>query len=60
MAAYIWLQPLLHIVTASFTYGLQISIATDGGKWWAVFHIIISVSLLGDLIGTVDELRGTP
>ena len=34
------------------------SIATDGGKWWAIFHIIISVSLLGDLIETVEELRG--
>ena len=33
------------------------SIATDGGKWWAIFHIVVSVSLLGDLIGTVEELR---
>lgn len=48
-----------HCLVTATTVGYgDISIATDGGKWWAVFHIIISVSLLGDLIETVDELRG--
>ena len=48
-----------HCLVTATTVGYgDMSIATDGGKWWAILHIIISVSLLGDLISTVEELRG--
>ena len=48
-----------HCLVTATTVGYgDMSIATDGGKWWATLHIIISVSLLGDLISTVEELRG--
>lgn len=47
-----------HCLVTATTVGYgDISITTDSGKLWATFHIIISVSLLGDLIATLDELR---
>jgi len=47
-----------HCLVTATTVGYgDMSISTDGGKLWATFHIIISVSLLGDLIATLDELR---
>mmetsp|Transcript_32772 Transcript_32772/g.89750 ORF Transcript_32772/g.89750 Transcript_32772/m.89750 type:complete len:405 (-) Transcript_32772:225-1439(-) len=47
-----------HCLVTATTVGYgDMRIATNGGKWWASFHIIISVSLLGDLIATSDELR---
>jgi hypothetical protein len=45
------------LVTATTVgYGDQ-TIATQGGKVFSCFHMTISVVLLGELIGTLDELR---
>ena len=47
-----------HCLVTATTVGYgDMSITTNGGKMWATFHIIVSVSLIGSLLTTVDELR---
>lgn len=51
-------ESLYHCLVTATTVGYgDMSISSDVGKWWAVIHIILSVSLLGDLIASIDELR---
>lgn len=49
---------LYHCVVTATTVGYgDVKIATDEGKLWACLHILFSVCLLGELVGTIDELR---
>jgi hypothetical protein len=38
------------------SYG-DVYIATNGGRVWACFHIVLSVAMLGEVISSYDELR---
>jgi len=52
------IEAVYHCITTATTVGYgDIPITTDEGKLWAVFQIVLSVSLLGDAIGTIDTLR---
>ena len=44
------------VTAATVGYGAP-TITTRGGRWWAMFHIIISVSLLSAILVDVDTLR---
>ena len=49
---------LYHCVVTATTVGYgDTSNATQAGRVWACFHILLSVAMLGELISTLDELR---
>ena len=48
---------LYHCLVTSTTVGYgDVSNATQTGRLWASFHIIVAVALLGELLGTIGEL----
>mmetsp|Transcript_139916 Transcript_139916/g.390007 ORF Transcript_139916/g.390007 Transcript_139916/m.390007 type:complete len:366 (-) Transcript_139916:265-1362(-) len=47
-----------HCMVTGTTVGYgDMTIATQGGRFWAILHMMLSVCLLGELISTIDELR---
>merc|ERR1711879_318038 len=47
-----------HCLVTATTVGFgDMTIATQNGRLWASFHMILSVCMLGELIGTLDTLR---
>jgi hypothetical protein len=55
-----WLfgDAMYHCVVTATTVGYgDLSIATDRGKMWACAHILLSVCLLGELIGSFGDLK---
>lgn len=48
---------IYHCLVTATTVGYgDVSNGTQGGRLWAVFHILLSVCMLGELISTLDEL----
>jgi potassium channel subfamily K len=49
---------LYHCIVTATTVGYgDLPIVTDNGKIWCCVHILISVALLGDVIGTFEDVR---
>ena len=53
-----WSAALWHCTTTATTVGYgDVKIESSPGRWWAVVHILLSVSMLGDAIHNFDVLR---
>jgi len=47
-----------HCMVTATTVGYgDVGLTTQGARLWAAFHILVSVVLLAELIGTIDTLR---
>ena len=47
-----------HCIITATTVGYgDVKNATEGGRLWSCFHILISVAMLGEAISTIDKLR---